>query len=54
MASTDWEIEFPILKANGFYGIEASLADVGLPEDQSQFLRFCNLIHKYQLKWICG
>ena len=54
MSSLDWEIEFSMIKANGFNGIEASLADVGLPNDPMQFQRFCDLMEKNGLEWICG
>jgi hypothetical protein len=54
MPTEAWETDFPILKASGFDGIEASLADVGLPDNPQQFARFCDLRRRCDLKWICG
>ncbi|RKO85567.1 hypothetical protein BDK51DRAFT_32585 [Blyttiomyces helicus] len=45
-----WEELFPLLKAKGFAGIEASLSDVGYPDTQ----KFFRLLKANGLSWICG
>ncbi|KAJ3260833.1 hypothetical protein HK103_007396 [Boothiomyces macroporosus] len=45
----DWETVFPLLKQQGFVGVEASIKDTQYPSP-----RFFNLLAENDLKWICG
>ncbi|KAL2916052.1 hypothetical protein HK105_204476 [Polyrhizophydium stewartii] len=49
-AAQPWEELLPALRAAGFAGVEASLADIGAPDTA----RFVRLLRASGLVWICG